>query len=137
MTLTHININPELLIKLVASKLRMWVEAYPQDTFHPQGNLLLPWEGLGGETTIQESRYTIFCSGIFPASGYLFSAPRGLKKSIISTTFCSLSSRYLEHLRRQSKFPCFKVITSTCAGGQHIGGFREIAIDIKNNVIRQ
>ena len=60
-------------------------------------------------------------SGIFPASGYLFSAPRGLKKSIISTRFCSLS----------------QVISSTCAGGQNIGGFRKIAIDIKNNVIRQ
>ena len=27
MILTHININPELLIELVASKLRMWAEA--------------------------------------------------------------------------------------------------------------
>ena len=29
MILTHININPELLIKLVASKLGMWAEAHP------------------------------------------------------------------------------------------------------------
>ena len=27
MILTHININPKLLMKLVASKLRMWAEA--------------------------------------------------------------------------------------------------------------
>ena len=27
----HININQESLIKLVASKLRMWTEAHPQD----------------------------------------------------------------------------------------------------------
>ena len=29
MILTRINISTELLIKLVASKLRMWVEAHP------------------------------------------------------------------------------------------------------------
>ena len=29
MILTHLNINPELLIKLVASKLRMWAETHP------------------------------------------------------------------------------------------------------------
>ena len=40
MILTHININPELLIKLVASKLKMWAEAHLQDTWHPQGNPL-------------------------------------------------------------------------------------------------
>ena len=40
-----------------------------------------------------------FFSATFPASEYLFSAPRGLKTSIISTRFCSLFSRYLEYLR--------------------------------------
>ena len=29
MILAHININPELLMKLVASKLSMWEEAHP------------------------------------------------------------------------------------------------------------
>ena len=29
MILTHINVNQELLIKPVASKLRMWAEAHP------------------------------------------------------------------------------------------------------------
>ena len=29
MILTDVNINPELLIKLVASKLRMWGETHP------------------------------------------------------------------------------------------------------------
>ena len=29
MILAHININPELLMKLVASKVRMWEEAHP------------------------------------------------------------------------------------------------------------
>ena len=29
MILTHININLELLLKLVASKLRIWAEAHP------------------------------------------------------------------------------------------------------------
>ena len=29
MILTHININPESLIKLVAGKLKMWTEAHP------------------------------------------------------------------------------------------------------------
>ena len=35
MILTYININPELLIKLIASKLRMSTEAHPLDTCHP------------------------------------------------------------------------------------------------------
>ena len=35
MILTHINIHPELLIKEVAIKLRMWVEAHPYDTCQP------------------------------------------------------------------------------------------------------
>ena len=29
MVFTHINVSAELLIKLVASKLKMWAEAYP------------------------------------------------------------------------------------------------------------
>ena len=29
MILTHININSELLIKLIVSKLRIWAEAHP------------------------------------------------------------------------------------------------------------
>ena len=29
MILSKINVNPELLFKLVASKLRMWAEAHP------------------------------------------------------------------------------------------------------------
>ena len=43
----HININPELLIKLVAIKLIMWAEEPPWNTHQPWGNPLLPWEGLG------------------------------------------------------------------------------------------
>ena len=49
MILTHIHINPELLIRLVASKLRMWAEAHPQDTCHSQGNPLLPQARVGLE----------------------------------------------------------------------------------------
>ena len=32
MIFTHININSELVINLVASKLRMWTEAHHRDT---------------------------------------------------------------------------------------------------------
>ena len=43
MILTYININPELLINLVVSNLKMWAEAHPQDTCQPQGNPLTPY----------------------------------------------------------------------------------------------
>ena len=56
-----------------------------------------------------------FCSGTFLASRYHFSAPRGLKKSIISTRFCSLFSRYLEYLRSQWIHRWFTTSKSTCA----------------------
>ena len=36
----YLNINLELLIKLVASNLSMWAEGHPYDTWHPQGNPL-------------------------------------------------------------------------------------------------
>ena len=29
MILSHINVNPEILIKLVVNKLRMWAETHP------------------------------------------------------------------------------------------------------------
>ena len=68
---------------------------------------------------LDEFTHFFFSSGIVPDSEYLFSAARGLfilvaffplpsifsalledsKKSIISTRFCSLFSRYLEYLR--------------------------------------
>ena len=35
MILTHIDISPELLIELVARKVKMWVEAYTSDTCYP------------------------------------------------------------------------------------------------------
>ena len=43
MILSWLNINQELMIKLVANCLRMWAEAYPQDSCYPQGNPLLAW----------------------------------------------------------------------------------------------
>ena len=39
MILTCLNVNPELLIKLLIN-LSMWAEAYPLDTCEPLGNPL-------------------------------------------------------------------------------------------------
>ena len=57
------------------------------------------WYCLRFRVSFQRSSRTLYFGRTFPASEYLFSAPRGLKKSITSTRFCSLSSRYLEYLR--------------------------------------
>ena len=55
MILTHIDINPELLVKMVESILRLWTEEHPQDTFHPQGNPLLPQVWVGWEMRVVTS----------------------------------------------------------------------------------
>ena len=61
MILTHININPELLIKLVASMLRMWAEADPWHTLLPLGKSSaflgrVGWEVLGDQWRGMTSR---------------------------------------------------------------------------------
>ena len=85
-----------------------------------------------------------FRSSIFPASEYLFSAPRGLKKSIISTRFCSLSSRYLEYLRSASRtlsrVPASRVKSTIILGYLEylLGNWQNDASNRqKNNVTRQ
>ena len=52
MTLTYLNIKPELLSIMVASNLGISAEAHPWDTCHPQRDPLLPqvrvgWVALG------------------------------------------------------------------------------------------
>ena len=54
MILIYVNINPEILINVIAGQLRMSSEAHPQDTCSPKENPLLPqvriqWGVLGNE----------------------------------------------------------------------------------------
>ena len=56
MILKRININPELLIKMVASKLRICAETHAQDnTYHILGNILPHLEGLSGKYSVTNS----------------------------------------------------------------------------------
>ena len=70
-------------------------------------------------TTRVESRYTLFCSGTFLLSSICV-APRGLKKVSFQRGF----ARYLEYLRSLWIHRWFTTSKSTCAGSQHIDGFR-------------
>ena len=49
MTLTYLNIKPELLSIMVASNLGISAEAHPWDTCHPQRDPLLPQVRVGGQ----------------------------------------------------------------------------------------
>ena len=59
MILKRININPELLIKMVASKLRICAETHAHDnTYHILGNILLHLEGLSGKYSVTNNSMT-------------------------------------------------------------------------------
>ena len=108
--------------------------------------------------------YTFFCSGIVPASEYLFSAPRGLKKKYLYTFFVAVLSplpSIFSALLKDSKKVSFQrgfaryllAISSVCADSPNFYDLRLLRVPaqgvevtcvwkvnegvFKNDVIRQ
>ena len=76
-----------------------------------------------------------FCSGIFPASEYLFSATQGLKKSVILTRFCSINLAISSACADSPNFYDLRLLRVPVQGVNILVVFGEIVIDIKSNAI--